>query len=148
MSNDRLPLARLPHTLQPDGAANVAERFSGEELGQIKYDIGRRLVEAFDTDNLTVIANSLKTTPTVVREYVEGRRFPAPEMQLQFYRSTGISIHWLMTGKGAKRVEFKNVFTPEEEAEIQQLANASGRTFWEEVKLLAVAGAGFKKKVG
>ena len=70
---------------------------------EIKIDIGRRIVEAFNYQPDAEIAYILKTKCSVVKSFTEGEEFPPTEILLLIRRATGVSIDWLLTGEGQKR---------------------------------------------
>jgi hypothetical protein len=141
---------RLKHNLPEksfERSPSNNDRLGEDEISKIKIAIGKRLVEALDTENFSEIGRKLKITAMNAKFYVEGTRFPSPEVQLQFRRVTGISIDWLMTGEGAKYVKFENVFSFEDEEEIKRMARENGRSFLEQAARLASAGLKFLEKL-
>jgi hypothetical protein len=66
-------------------------------------EFGARLAEAFGTESIPEIAARLGTTYQVIKNYFTGR-LPAAEMLIAISKQTGISIHWLLTGTGLKRI--------------------------------------------
>lgn len=141
MTNERLPLDRLaslPRSGDSEKPRPVAqERFSDEEMTRIRTEFGQRMKTAFDGANNAEIARRCKTTDATVKAYADGATLPSFEILLQMHFATGVNLHWLMTGKGQRRAEFGDVFTEDEELEIQELARASGRSFNETVRRLA-----------
>lgn len=140
MTSDRLAHLKSFQNESALSQESSNKRFSDDERSQTMLDIGRRLQEAFETDSLTIISEGLGTTPTTVKQYLIGNRFPAPEMLIQFNRSTGISIHWLMTGKGPKFINLRPEYSAEEEAKLIESARRSGRSVQEETKRLILVG--------
>jgi ribosome-binding protein aMBF1 (putative translation factor) len=119
----------------------ASERFSEDELAEIRRAFARRLKDAFDHASNAEIARKLKTTDNTIKYYTDADRLPAPEMLLQIARVTGINLHWLLTGNGERRVARHNLFTEDEEAGIRELAREAGRSFENEVRILAIAAA-------
>src|SRR5205085_82056 len=62
---------------------------------------GRRLKEAFDGIPNKSIAHKLGVSNPAITTYLNGR-IPPPETLVKISRLTGCSIHWLVTGEGAK----------------------------------------------
>lgn len=122
------------------------ERFSDDEMAEIKRGFARRLREAFDHATNAEIARRCMTTSTTIKLYAEGKRIPIGEMLLQMTRATGINIHWLLTGRGSRRVEMSNVFSPEEEARIREMAKEKNITFDEMVRQLTMSSLELLKK--
>lgn len=141
--NQRLPLGRIKSIQTPApeerNAPRAEERFSEGEMEDIRRAFSLRFASLFPGMNKTEIARRLKTTDTVVGNYTDGKRLPTAELLLQVERTTGVNVHWLLTGKGQKRVEFANIFTEAEENEIQKLADLHKRSFLEEVRALTGA---------
>lgn len=79
------------------------EIISNNELTQIKFAIGKRVIEAFNFHPDSEIAFLLKISCKTVKSVTEGEEFPTAEFLLSVHKSTGVSIHWLLTGEGAKR---------------------------------------------
>jgi transcriptional regulator with XRE-family HTH domain len=142
--NDRLPLDRLPSLVHDRGETRrpvAEERFSEAEMDDIKRGFARRLRTAFDEATNAEIARRCHTTSTTVKLYAEAQRLPIAEMLLQITRVTGINIHWLLTGRGSRRVEHEDMFSEEEESRIRELAARHGRTFDDMVRSLTLAAA-------
>lgn len=133
--NDRLPKLKT--------VKNDDERFSEEERKKLLIEFSKRFIDSFPGMNRAEIARRLKTTDTGVKLYAEGDRFPSVELLLQYSRVTGISVHWLLTGKGNKRIENQNWFTHEEEMEINDVL--PGEDFRNKVRKLVFAGINFLK---
>ena len=76
--------------------------FSAGEMTQIKNNIGSRIVEAFNYQPDLEIAFLLKSNCRTVKSITEGEELPGTEMLLTIHKTTGVSIHWLLTGEGAK----------------------------------------------
>lgn len=64
---------------------------------------GERLKEAFGTDKPAAIAKKLDISYQGAKNYLEGR-VPSAESLIVISRSTGYSIHWLLTGQGERTV--------------------------------------------
>ena len=92
------------------------------EMPQIKSDVGRRIVEAFAYAPDREIALLLKTSRAEVEAITEGSELPSPEILLSVYRTTGVSIHWLLTGEGSIRPDYRTSFSAAEEPAIFGLA--------------------------
>src|SRR5688500_9582913 len=58
-----------------------------------------RLRSAFDNASMAEVARRLKIPHATVRNYYQGRH-PAPEVLIKIANETGISLNWLLTGKG------------------------------------------------
>jgi transcriptional regulator with XRE-family HTH domain len=151
MSNEKTPIDRLKERLPLDRPVQTSfrvesgshERFSEVELARIKREFANRMRQAFDHDNNAAIARRCKTTDATIKLYMDAERLPNPEMLLQIARVTGVNLHWLLTGQGARRVEFGNLFSEEEEEKLTKLAKQNGLTFNELVRKLVLAGADF-----
>ncbi len=144
MTNDRLPLDRMPNVASLPSQASE-ERFTDEEMEVIKRDFSKRLLEAFN-DIPAGIARKLKTNNATVMPYVKGERLPIAEMLIEIHNQTGVSLNWLLMGKGRKFIDYEQNFSDSEIAEISALAKVSGRTFLEELRMLALAGKEAVKK--
>lgn len=79
------------------------EILSNDELGNIKREIGKRIVEAFNYHPDSEIAYLLKTSCKTITACTEGDEFPPVEILLSIHRATDVSLHWLLTGEGTKR---------------------------------------------
>ncbi|HVF48218.1 MAG TPA: helix-turn-helix domain-containing protein [Pyrinomonadaceae bacterium] len=62
-------------------------------------DFVERLRSAFDNASMAEVARRLKIPHATVRNYYQGRH-PAPEVLIKIANETGISLNWLLTGKG------------------------------------------------
>lgn len=142
--NDRLPTDRLlsrEESATQTGSPVAQERFSEEEMKDISRDFAARFQEAFRGLRQVDIARRLLTTEKSAGYYMKGERFPIFEMLLQIHRATGVSMNWLVLGKGAqKEFNYSELFSESERAEIGELAKTNNRTFEEEVRRLATAG--------
>lgn len=72
------------------------------EIKQTRNDVSARIVEAFDFQPDTEIAFILGTSCKAVKLFTEGKKLPSSKMLLRIHKTTGVSIHWLLTGEGAK----------------------------------------------
>ena len=143
--NQRLPLEHLSKTSTK--TTNLSqERFSDDEMEQIKQDFAKRLYEAFNADKAAHIAQALNVADATVSYYVKAQRLPIAEMLIQIHNKTGISLNWLLLGKGRKYIEIDQAFSDEEIKEIEAMAKESGRSFQEEVRALALTGLKAVKK--
>lgn len=115
-------------------------------MEQILRGFAQRLREAFDYATPAEIARRCLTTSATIKLYVEAKRLPIAEMLLQITRATGINIHWLLTGRGSRRVEVSNVFTEEEEARIREFAREKNLTFDEAVRQLTISSLDLLRK--
>lgn len=139
MTNPRLPIDRLPkHGVSASNPTQ--ERFSDEEMEEIKQEFAKRLYEAFNADKASQIAQALNVTDATVSYYVKALRLPIAEMLIQIQKKTGVSLNWLLLGKGRKYIEIDQAFSDEDIEEIEAMAKDSGRTFQEEVRILTLAG--------
>ncbi|MFN2502327.1 MAG: helix-turn-helix domain-containing protein [Pyrinomonadaceae bacterium] len=59
----------------------------------------QRLHTAFDHASMAEVARRLKIPHATVRNYYRGR-LPAPEVLIKIAEETGISLNWLLMGKG------------------------------------------------
>jgi hypothetical protein len=152
MTNQRLPIDRLKQTSLPSSADDektrptAQERFTGAEMDEIREGFAKRLKTAFNHANNAEIARRCKTTDATVKFWLEGR-LPSAEFFIQIHQATGVNIHWLLTGKGQRRVEFGDVFTEAEEAAINELASDRGKSFNEMVRKLATGAVELLKKL-
>ncbi len=132
---DRLPLSEM----SGEPRSRTQERFSDDEMAQIKRDFARRFKEAFNHASNAEIARRLGVTDMTVKPYADGDRLPVGELLLWISLKSGCSVDWLLTGKGTRRIETNNIFSEDEEARINHLAAESGRSFNEMVRVLAMA---------
>lgn len=128
------------------GAASL--RFSADEQQLMREEFALRLKIAFDNASNAEIARRLKTTDATVKMYTDAMRLPVYEILVEIARVTGINLNWLMTGRGSQRlVKSDDLFSDVESAPIRDLARRSGRSFDEQVKVLALAAAEMVGKV-
>jgi len=126
----------------------ATERFLDGELQEIMKGFAVRLRDAFDGANDNEIARQCGTTQATIREYTQGRRLPIAEILLHISRRKGVSIDWLLTGRGTKWVAPANdLFDENEEREIRELARSSGRSFQDQVRELTLAAIELGKKI-
>ncbi|CAN5354891.1 hypothetical protein BH10ACI2_BH10ACI2_00260 [soil metagenome] len=110
-------------------------------------DFASRLRDAFDLAPNATIARRLSTSDATVKKYLDGERLPIPEMLLEITRVTGINLHWLLTGEGARRVgKSDDLFSEDERNAIRELATRSGRSFEDQVVALTMAAVEMVKK--
>jgi hypothetical protein len=84
--------------------------FSDNELRLIADDISKRIIEAFEYLPLSEITFLLRTNSATVRSFIEGGKMPSVEVLLGINRITGVSIDWILTGKGEKHPSLVEVF--------------------------------------
>ena len=140
INNDRLPIDRILQSGET-GDKIREERFSDDELAEIKNRVGKRIKEAFGHISNAEIARRSLTTDAVIKSYVDGDRLPIAEILIRMTNVTSVNLHWLLTGKGPKRVETRTEFSESEEKQISRLAQSANRTFNEQVLILAAAAA-------
>lgn len=58
-----------------------------------------RLRTAFNDESMADVARRLKIPHATVRNYYQGR-LPAPEVLIKIANETGVSLNWLLMGKG------------------------------------------------
>ncbi|MGE3468089.1 MAG: helix-turn-helix domain-containing protein [Pyrinomonadaceae bacterium] len=68
-------------------------------MTRIKNDFVRRLDRAFEGATMAVVARRLDLPHATVRNYYQGR-LPAPEVLIKIATETGVSLNWLLIGKG------------------------------------------------
>lgn len=145
MSNDRLPINRLkPRTADfpvDKTTPTAGTRFSDEEMVEIKRVVGKRIKEAFGDATDTAIARRCRTTPTTIKAYTDGERLPVAEMLMQMHRATGVSLDWLLLGKGQKFMVEKPAveFDDGELDKLTELARVSNLTIPEMMNVLTRA---------
>ena len=61
-----------------------------------------RFTEACGTAEPAEIARLLNISYQAAKNYLEGGRYPKPEILIVIAERTNCSIHWLLTGKGKK----------------------------------------------
>lgn len=111
-----------------------------------------RLIEACGTAEPAEIARRVNVSYQGAKNYLEGR-LPTTEVLIGISTSTGVSIHWLLTGEGPKlsKVEssttVEDLFDETERAAIQKIATG-GRISFEEAVGQLVREALFAKGVG
>lgn len=123
------------------------ERFTEEEMSDMLREFAQRFSLIFSGLRDSEIASRLNTTPSVIGNYVKGLRFPTAEMLVRISQVTNVNIHWLITGNGSRYLEFANLFSEEEEAEIQELAAKRGLTFEQMINRLSMSAADMIKKI-
>lgn len=123
------------------------ERFTPDETEEMLREFSMRFQEAFRGLNPTDIGRRLKTTDATVRPYLEGKRFPIFEFLVYTHIQTGVSLDWLILGKGKKFIIAEDDYTGEEREEITEMARRRGNTFQEQVRKLAIAGLEFLRRL-
>ena len=63
-----------------------------------------RLGKAFEGKSMAKVARQLRVPHATVRNYFLGR-LPSPEVLIKIANETGVSLNWLLTGKGGMYVE-------------------------------------------
>jgi transcriptional regulator with XRE-family HTH domain len=63
-------------------------------------DFTERLKQAFNYATMAEIARQISVPHATIRNYFQGR-MPAPDVLIKIADSTGVSLNWLLTGKGA-----------------------------------------------
>jgi len=76
--------------------------YSKEEMLPISLDIGRRILELFGYQKISAIVFRLHATAEEVHSVINGNELPSVELLLAISETTGASIDWLLTGRGAK----------------------------------------------
>lgn len=141
-------LDQIPPVLSQKGRPIASERFSDAELGLLMEAFSRRFMDVFDDASQSDIARQLNTTQGTVREYIHGRRFPTAEILITIARRKGISLDWLLEGKGRKwQIPLEDIFSEEEERDIRDLANAAGRSYEEQIRVLTTAALELGRKI-
>jgi len=120
-----------------------AERFTEDELQNRRRDFSLRFKSLFPGMNDTEIGRQLKTASPVIKNYVDGTRFPNTEMLLEIRRSTRVNLDWLLTGEGDRFVDKSSLFTDDEEKEILEFAATNRLTLSESVHKLTMAALNF-----
>lgn len=131
-------------------------------LGQVKSSTGvvrvsfaDRLKDACGTDEVAEIARTISRPYQTVKNYLTSDRKPDRELLLAIHKSTGVSIHWLLTGEGSREVGGETLIgsTPArmtlDEAQIvfiERLATFEDVSFGEMVKELIYAGLDMKSR--
>ena len=67
-------------------------------------EFGERLMEACGTREVAEIARLIGVEYQTAKNYIRGR-LPAAEVLIAISRSTNVSIHWLLTGEGARQLQ-------------------------------------------
>jgi AcrR family transcriptional regulator len=62
-------------------------------------DFTERLKQAFDNATMAEIARRIDVPHATIRNYFQGR-MPAPDVLIKIADNTGVSLNWLLTGKG------------------------------------------------
>lgn len=144
MINNRLPLSRIktkPEFPVDKSNPQAQERFTAEEFSEIKQVVADRIRQAFGGASNAEIARRCLTTNATIKTYTDGDRLPIAELLLQMHRATGVSLDWLLLGKGQKFIieKVREHFEDEDLERIEDLANLSGRKIPEMIAALAKA---------
>jgi transcriptional regulator with XRE-family HTH domain len=79
------------------------------ESPDMNQDFWHRLVEAFGDSGLDVsqsaIARQLDLGQSAVAKWAHGSGYPTLRKCIQIARLTGVSVEWLLTGRGNKKLE-------------------------------------------
>lgn len=138
----------MANTIEIEAQQPPAQLSSKDDsLAEVRGEFAKRLLFVFDNANDSEIGRRLETNHATVRPYTTGARLPTSELLLRITRATGVNLHWLLTGRGPRRVEGENAFTQSEEAEIRALAERRGKSFDEMVKQLAVAALELNRQI-
>lgn len=135
-SNNRLPgipakvsktafkPAKTENSILPDRIRAVADR-----------------IRQFFGENEAATARRLNTVTATVKTYTDGKRFPATEMCIRMHEASGLSLNWLLLGKGPELVVANDnqIFSEEEFERISNLAKSQNRTVNEMIRILALA---------
>jgi transcriptional regulator with XRE-family HTH domain len=70
----------------------------------VKAGFARRLVEACGTSDVQEVAQKTGVPYHTVRKYLLAERLPPAETLISISDATGVSIHWLLTGRNSKYV--------------------------------------------
>ena len=106
-----------------------------------------RFLEIFNDASYSEIARRLKTNHATIIPWATGKRMPTGELLLRIQNVTGVNLHWLLTGRGPIRGTDTETFHLDEEQRIAKLAAATGRSFEETVRHLAMSALEFKEQV-
>ncbi|MFZ1700805.1 MAG: helix-turn-helix domain-containing protein [Pyrinomonadaceae bacterium] len=68
-------------------------------MANINEDFVRRLDRAFEGATMAVVARRLGIPHATVRNYYQGR-LPAPDVLIKIAGVTGVSLNWLLMGRG------------------------------------------------
>jgi transcriptional regulator with XRE-family HTH domain len=63
-------------------------------------DFVLRLRKTFDNETMAVVARRLGIPHATVRNYFKEGRLPAPEVLMKIAAETGVSLNWLLMGRG------------------------------------------------
>lgn len=137
-------MSDLPKTSPDSLFPAPSAAFSSEKDAEDGLGFAKRLRRAFDDASNAEIARRITTTDSTIKSYMDGDRLPVGEMLLRITAATGINLHWLLTGRGPERVmPHKPQFSSEDEELIRKRARLTGRSFDEEVAVLAALAAKF-----
>lgn len=76
--------------------------FTKSELSQVSLEINQRILEVFYFAGDREIAFLLQTHISNIKSFTERGEFPSTEILLLINKVTGVSIDWILTGKGTK----------------------------------------------
>lgn len=95
---------------------NTKEKLSNSPSAQ--QDFFTRVIEAFSNQSVESIAKQLGLTPPGLYRWRNINTLPNGSTLVEIYKKTGVSIHWLLFGQGAKYPDsesFGDQMTPLEE---------------------------------
>src|SRR5262249_47263794 len=75
---------------------------SREQMLPIALEIGHRLLEVFGYQKISSIVFKLKANSNEIHSILNGEKLPSTELLIGIHKVTGVSLDWLLTGKGAK----------------------------------------------
>ena len=75
---------------------------SRDEMLPLALEIGRRLIEVFGYHGISNIVFRLRSNSDEINSIINGEILPSTELLLGMHKVTGVSIDWLLTGKGAR----------------------------------------------
>jgi len=76
--------------------------YTRAELLPICLEIGRRMLKLFGYQGIRQIVFRLKSNPDEINSVIDGHALPSTELLLGMQKVTGVSIDWLLTGKGTE----------------------------------------------
>lgn len=76
--------------------------FTKSELNQVSLEINQRILEIFYFAGDREIAFLLQIHVSKIKSFTELGEFPSTEILLLINKVTGVSIDWILTGKGTK----------------------------------------------
>ncbi len=152
MNKRRLPeLDRLKHSkksaagrsgnrTEESNAATSPPVLYGKTRQQLTEEVAGRIVEIFGT-NEAAAARRLNTVTATVKTYTDKKRIPATEMLIRIVEATGVSLDWLLLGKGEKfSMEKKErIFSIEELERISLVAAGRNCSIEETIRTFTLA---------